>query len=198
MTPTMLRLFHNEQARICSYFQLIRYFGSVHSRPPGASKASFVPADEQIEQAPFAATRRAGGEAATRPRSAFLLQHTAKPIWRSTRVMGERIYVRQWLHRRDPFEAQQCGGHSRSQPEVSVKGSTWQVTASEARRLRRSFSDRGSLSRASSRRASANLRDEKDASSEKEKVIESMEADRGLDLESLRREAFSSEPTSKS
>ncbi|CAE8657398.1 unnamed protein product, partial [Polarella glacialis] len=72
-----------------------------------ASRASWVPADKTADNAPLLAARRAANAGlgrSPRPRPAFVLARSAQPLWRCTKVMGEKIFYRQWTYSQIPAD----------------------------------------------------------------------------------------------
>ncbi|CAL1129807.1 unnamed protein product [Cladocopium goreaui] len=83
-------------------------------RPPGASKAPWVPADLTADDAPAQALRRAHVQGRTLPKKAYVVPRLDRATWRWTDVRGDKIYYRQWSYSSRPTEAWLEGGMPKS------------------------------------------------------------------------------------
>ncbi|CAJ1329509.1 unnamed protein product [Effrenium voratum] len=73
--------------------QILRDRRTWVARPPGAAKTPWVPSDNDVEEAPLQAIRRAG-RAGGLPQKAFSAPRLDKAGWRWTDVRGDKIFYR--------------------------------------------------------------------------------------------------------
>eukprot|EP00435_Cladocopium_sp_Y103_P017708 s956_g4.t1 len=97
----------------CRGRSAIREARSWVNRPPGASKAPWVPADLTADDAPAQALRRAV-QGRTLPKKAYVVPRLDRATWRWTDVRGDKIYYRQWSYSSRPTEAWLEGGMPKS------------------------------------------------------------------------------------
>ena len=80
-----------------------------------------------------------------RVRAAFLMPRSAKPAWRSTRALGEKVFYQGWQYMRGLLEAVQCStldepqsADAPGEANPGTSGAPRRLTPAEARRWRRS------------------------------------------------------------
>merc|ERR1712176_193866 len=90
---------------------------------------------EQLSVARRALRRSSSRTYGSRP--AFVIERSSRPVWRCTKVMGERIYYQQWKYQRGGTEVYQCGAIATPAmlPVAARSPRGYWLTHAETRRL---------------------------------------------------------------